>query len=296
MTELTNEDLNNQPPAEPPVDPPVEPPIDPPADPPADPITDTIVDFKIPDEYSSNQTVASAKSIEDLCKTIVNQETLIGKKTIGIPDEKATPEEVAKFKEAFGVPQNFEDYTLEVSENIKTIYGEGDKAVMDEFKKVLHEAGVNTKQAETLKNGYDSILGGLLTKQKEAQDAAVAEFDNIVKTNFGEAKDEKLQVAEQFLKENLSDNMKPYLPVVLGDAKALAIVADIANNIFPDMKPDNFNPGGGSPSGKTLVELNAEIQAIIGTPEFQNNRHPGHDAKKAEWLEVAKQIDALKNK
>ena len=293
--DLTNDELNTPPTGDeiPPTGDDLTPPTGNDTPPAGD---EVVIDFKIPEEYSSNQTIASAKSVEDLCKTIANQEVLIGKKIVGIPDETSSPEEVAKFKEAFGVPTTFEDYTLDETPKIKEIYGDKNEEVMTEFKKVLFDAGVNSKQASALTKGYDSILGGLLEEQKTKQAAAVAEFEGIIDTAFGMEKEAKLQVAEEFLKENLSDGVKPYLPVVLSDPKALAVVADIVNNIYPDLKPDSLDGRGGSQVGKTLADLNADMQKVIGSEEFQNNRHPGHDAKKAEWLNIAKQIEALKNK
>lgn len=256
------------------------------------------IEFKIPEEYATNQTLSQAKSVEDLCKTIVNQETLIGKKVIGIPDENSSPEEVAKFKEAFGVPVKFEDYNLESSPEIKAIYGEGDSQVLDEFKKVFHEAGINGKQAETLKKGYETILGGLIQTQQEKQKEMEAEFQNMISTSFGDQKEEKLKVAEEFLKANVSENLKVHLPHVLQDTKALMLVADLANNIYPDLKPEDITktPGGSGEltAGKTVPELQADMQKIIGSPEFRDARNPGHQVAKDQWLAIAKQIDALK--
>lgn len=251
--------------------------------------------FIIPEEYASHERVNQAKSIEDLCKTIVNQETLIGKKYIGIPDEKSTPEEVAKFNEALGVPTTFEGYELEASPEVKAIYGEGDTEAMNGFKKMLHEAGVSTKQAEILKKGYDGVIGGLMDQQKAKVEALNIEFDGVITEAFGDKKDEKLQIAREFMTAKISDNLKPHLTHVLQDAKALAVIADIANNLYPDLLPEDISklPSGGT-VGKTVEELTLDMNKFIADPAFSNDRDPRHEEVKAGWLSAAKQIDAMK--
>ena len=251
--------------------------------------------FIIPEEYASHERVSQAKSIEDLCKTIVNQETLIGKKYIGVPDEKSTPEEVAKFNEALGVPTTFEGYELEASPEVKAIYGEGDTEAMNGFKKMLHEAGVSTKQADILKKGYDGVIGGLMDQQKAKVEALNIEFDGVITEAFGDKKDEKLQIAREFMTAKISDNLKPHLTHVLQDAKALAVIADIANNLYPDLLPEDISklPSGGG-VGKTVEELTLDMNKFIADPAFSNDRDPRHEEVKSGWLSTAKQIDALK--
>ena len=252
--------------------------------------------FIIPEEYASHERVSQAKSIEDLCKTIVNQETLIGKKYVGIPDDKSTPEEIAKFNEALGVPVSFEDYQLESSPEVKQLYGEADAEAMLGFKKILHEAGVSTKQADILKKGYDGVIGGMMEQQQAKIVALNTEFDKVITDAFGAEKDAKIQVAREFMTAKISDNLKPHLTHVLQDAKALAVIADIANNLYPELQPEDLRkvPDGPSGGGGDMATLQSEMNAFIADPAFSNDRDPRHDEVKAGWLAKAKQIDALK--
>lgn len=253
--------------------------------------------FTIPEEYASHGAFQGISNMDDLFKKVINQESLIGKKTIGIPDETSSPEEISKFNEAFGVPVNYTDYTLESSELTKNIYGDKETEVLDSFKQVLHKAGLNQKQALVLKEGYDATVGTLIEQQKAIQLQKEQEFESLLDNKFGANKETKIKIAQEFLTQNVSDNLKEYLPHILKDNHSLMLWADIANNIYPDLKPEDITSiKGGQPSGKTLIELNAEIQKVISSDEFQNPRNPLHSDAKQKWLELAKQIDMLKNK
>lgn len=53
--------------------------------------------------------VKNFKSVPDLVKALGNANALIGKK-LGVPNEKSSPEEVAAFRKAMGVPDTLDDY------------------------------------------------------------------------------------------------------------------------------------------------------------------------------------------
>lgn len=114
--------------------------------------------FSIPEEYQDNQDISSATSVSDLCKTIVNQQKLIGQKYVGIPNENSTQEEIARYREAIGVPVKFEDYSIEASEEVKKMFGDDKDELTTEFKKLMFDAGLSQKQAQQMRTGYDGIM------------------------------------------------------------------------------------------------------------------------------------------
>lgn len=56
--------------------------------------------------------LAKYKSVEDLAKGHANAQALIGRKGIFLPTEKSTPEEVAEFRKAIGVPDSPDGYHI----------------------------------------------------------------------------------------------------------------------------------------------------------------------------------------
>lgn len=56
--------------------------------------------------------LAKYKSVEELAKGHANAQALIGRKGIFLPTEKSTPEEVAEFRKAIGVPDSPDGYHI----------------------------------------------------------------------------------------------------------------------------------------------------------------------------------------
>jgi hypothetical protein len=52
------------------------------------------------------------RSVTDLARKAVNSERLIGKKGVILPTEKSTPEEVAEYRKAMGVPESVDGYQV----------------------------------------------------------------------------------------------------------------------------------------------------------------------------------------
>jgi hypothetical protein len=64
----------------------------------------------LPDDAKDyKDTLSKYKSVPDMAKALANANALIGKK-LGVPNEKSSPEEVAAFRRAMGVPESIEEY------------------------------------------------------------------------------------------------------------------------------------------------------------------------------------------
>lgn len=273
MTEPTNQDLLN---------------------PQGEPNNQQPAGFNIPEEYANHPALQGIHDMDGLLKKVVNQEALIGKKYIGIPDEKSSPEEINRFREAFGVPVDYKDYSIEASPEIKQLYGEDDQKVLDEFKQLMHSAGLSQNQAQQVRTGYDKIVSGIVEQRKAEQAKLDNEFEQMVVTNFGDKKEEKIQIAQDFIQKHVSDNMKPYLPHVLQDNKALIVIADMANNLYPDLKQEDLrNIPGGTPSGISPASVRAKMQDIIASKAFQDKRDLGHEQAVQALQEQAKLLEQI---
>ena len=253
-------------------------------------VTDT--GFSIPEEYAGNQDISSAPSMGDLCKTIVNQQKLIGKKYVGIPNENSTPEEIAKYREAIGVPVNFEDYDFGPSSpEVEKEAGPDDPTVNKAFKQLLFDAGISQSQAKKIRQGYDQMILKAIQMRKNEAKQIDDSFEKLADEKFGASKAEKIKIAQQFLKQNISDNVKDYLPYVLKDNKALLVVADMANNIYPNMKPESIRGMDSFQSvGMSEADIRSSMQSIIASKAFQDKRHTDHEAAVNKVNELAKQI------
>lgn len=167
---MTQEDLNTPPTGDPPPNqnsptpgapdpntPPSDPPTgDPPADPskdtpPADPPKDTAPNpWEGIDE--AHLKLVEGKTPAEIAKELANAQTLIGKKTIGIPTKESTPEEHAAFHEARGVPKTAADYNFDtVKEAALKAAPKGmewDAAAEERFRNFARESNMSQGEAQ----------------------------------------------------------------------------------------------------------------------------------------------------
>lgn len=108
--------------------------------------------YNIPDEYKEAGWAKNIKSEQDLWKTLANAQTLIGKKTIGLPDWN-NAEQANEFLSKLR-PESPEGYTLpdHLTAEEKT-----------ETAKMLHNAGLSDYQANKLLTDF---YAGMETKQQ----------------------------------------------------------------------------------------------------------------------------------
>lgn len=138
--------------------------------------------FFVPEAYKNEGWTRNLKSYDDLWKTSDNAQKMIGKKTIGIPDDKSTEQEIADFYAKLR-PGKAEDYNVELEE--------GDKAL---FEKLFYENGISARQAKALVNGYkesiEKVKGPMFSKEG---------FQQEMSGRFGEKYDDKVKSVSDFI-------------------------------------------------------------------------------------------------
>ena len=102
-------------------------------------------------------TVQKYKSADGLLKGAANLVNFAGKKVEGVivPNEASTPEEIAEFQKAIGVPESATEYDLRL-ENLPEGLDWND-SLAGEWGNVFHEAGLNQEQALKLSQAYSDI-------------------------------------------------------------------------------------------------------------------------------------------
>lgn len=108
------------------------------------------------------------KSMDDLVKSAMAAESKIGS-MVSIPDDKASPEQVAEFRKKLGIPEKEDDYQFEADERVKV-----DEGQTKAFKKLALELGLNKDQAAKLwKNANAYTADALAQFQGLGQKAKV---------------------------------------------------------------------------------------------------------------------------
>jgi len=95
-------------------------------------------------EYKDVPSLKTIKDVGTLLKSYVNAQQLIGKKTIGIPDDTYTPDQINTFYEKLGKPENSEDY--ELTETYSSMFGEDKGKEFDTKLKIIFSKNNLTKE------------------------------------------------------------------------------------------------------------------------------------------------------
>lgn len=144
-------------------------------------------------------TVQKYKSADGLLKGAANLVNFAGKKVEGVivPNEGSSPEEVAEFQRAIGVPESATEYDLRL-ENLPEGLDWNDN-LASEWGNVFHEAGLSQDQALQLSQAYSDITAKQLeeatSKIGEQAEQTMAEQKADLQKQWGREYDRNLQSA-----------------------------------------------------------------------------------------------------
>lgn len=149
----------------------------------------------IKDENARNWTAAKGwKDPAAAAESAYNLEKLLGHdragKTLVLPDDKATPEQVAAFRTKLGVPEKPDGYKLPVPEGDS---GEFAKTAATWF----HEAGVPAKAAEVLAAKFNEHNQAIETQRLEAFEAQAQLDMTALKGEWGAGYDKQVELARR---------------------------------------------------------------------------------------------------
>lgn len=150
-----------------------------------DALPDDVKDYK--------DTLSKYKSVPDMAKALANANALIGKK-LGVPNEKSSPEEVAAFRRAMGVPEKIEEYNFAPDSLPEGMTWSDDMA--KPYAEIAHKHGIPPAAMKELVNQHakteafkmEAIQATFEKQRTEAVQALQKEWGNDFGKNIGLAK------------------------------------------------------------------------------------------------------------
>lgn len=148
----------------------------------------------LPDDAKDyKDTLAKYKSVPDMAKALANANALIGKK-LGVPNEKSSPEEVAAFRKAMGVPESIEEYKFVPDALPEGMTWSDDMA--KPYAEIAHKHGIPPAAMKELVNQHakteafkmEAIQATFEKQRTEAVQALQKEWGNDFGKNIGLAK------------------------------------------------------------------------------------------------------------
>lgn len=168
--------------------------------------------FFVPDEYKESGWTKNISSYDDLWKMNANAQKMIGQKTIGIPKDDASDEELLSFYSKIR-PEKAEDYNIEL---------DGDDKML--FEKLFFDNGISSKQAKAL-------IGGYIESIEKAKAPMFSEegYKKEMSERFGDKYDAKVKGVTDFISSEIEDKDKAVLEAMPNNV--LGIVYSIIDKV-----------------------------------------------------------------
>jgi hypothetical protein len=232
---------------------------------------------QIPEPYRDKPWAKeNAKDPDTFFKFVDNQNAMVGKKGVIIPDEGAPAEQVNEYLKAIGVPETPDEYEFTPIEELKD--GKRDAEFEKAVKNIMREAHIPKAAATKLAQGYEKLLFDRNKEQVEQQKAEDAAFDKFNKDFFGENKETIVLNAQKILRETLPKEVVPALDKM--NAEQLAMVVAVTDSVYKKFgAEDGFRggkPGGDFSGGETYETLSAQQRELMAKPGYDDWRHADH--------------------
>jgi hypothetical protein len=231
-----------------------------------------------------------------------NAQTLIGKRTPGLPAADAPEEEWTKFYEA-ARPEKAEDYDIKapVFTGDDAAFGEYVKGIQDEarvtaIKTAMHEEGLTARQAARLAEKVQAIDEPAYRKAFQANVDLDNHFIEMAKKSFGGDAEKAKAYGKSFIEEFTTEKTKAYAQGLSNEA--LMLIAEMGTMFHAKYKKeDTFEPGGGGSDGGTEATVQAELHRIMALPAFTDPMAGDeHTRLRAQATELSAKLTQLRKK
>ena len=240
----------------------------------------------IPTEFRDRPYLKDVADMPSLLKKLDGAQQLIGKRPAGIPDDKAAPEDWAKFFKYLGRPDVPDEYELKGPNDVK-MPPEMEKNI----RALFHKTGMTKKQASAVFSGYMDLLAGdkaAVAKQKADTEAS---FDKLTKETFGADQDKALERARSMINK-YAPNFRGHLDKASNEV-LVALAATIQGIHRDYIKEDGLSTNVSSGFGDNESTLRSEARVIMASPEFQSKMHPGHAQAAQKLKDIYARVNRL---
>lgn len=211
------------------------------------------------------------------------------KKAIFLPEEKAPPEEVAKFRKALGVPEKPEGYLAAIKPPEGQEFDESDLAVMEEFAQIALENNVPAKAFASFMTKLTERATGLRESVAEQIEEAREAAEEELSKEWGNDFDKNVSLATRAAKGHGGDRFVKFLNST--KVEGFGLLGD-----HPEMVRFLANIGSKSDEHDMILQSTAQERqtAQAELDEIYEKYPPGTDGYKSQ--KVQKRIQELMTK
>ena len=140
------------------------------------------------EDIRGEKCIQTHKNLNSAMRSLVNATKMIGTEKIPIPKEGSPQEVWDAYYKAGGRPDTPDDYKLEYPKDMPV---EQDKAMLDNFKAILHKNGGSAKLALELYNWYNSYVKDQIINSQQVQQEQQKQLIDGLTKEWGNAFEQK---------------------------------------------------------------------------------------------------------
>ena len=236
-------------------------------------------------------TIQKYKSADGLLKGAANLVNFAGKKVEGVivPNEGSSPEEIAEYQKAIGVPESATAYDLK-PENMPEGM-EWDQGLSETWQNAFHEAGISQTQAQALSQAYSDITNTQLEQANQTlaanAEAEMAEQHSFMKKQWGANYDSNMQSAVDMAQVVGFDLENQGDMTALRNPKVLDLLLSKSSSM-----QEGTLPRGGAPANANYQSPQAKADSIFqkhgGKIQFApvEEQKAYHEARKLQYQQA----------
>jgi hypothetical protein len=228
----------------------------------------------IPTDLREHPSLSPIKDVENLARSYVNAQRLIGSDKIPMP-VNPTDEDLDRIYDRLGRPESPEGYGIKTDGTIVT------EDVAADFADISHKLRLTPQQAEGIMDYYRSSVEQSISAESGITEEARENTEAALRQEWGRAYEQKVESAAKVAQEfadpemfslQLADGSR------LGDnaefIKAFAKIAEFRQTVTSEDTVAEISQS----NVMTPANARAEIDAIMGdkTHAYWDKRNPGH--------------------
>jgi len=239
----------------------------------------------IPEQFREEKSLENINSMDDLVKSYLHAQKLVGTNKIPVPNKHSTDEDWNEVFKRLGAPDSPEGYQYNLKDQ------ELDSQQVQQFNQTAHKLGLLPKQAEGLVKFYNELNGNIAASQEEQAATAQLNTEAELKKEFGPQFAKRLDQAKKLAVGTLGQDFleKTYLKdgSRLGDSLN---VIKAFSNLADKLSEDEIIKGDGT-DYMTAKEIEKEIDDLTqeGSP-YWNKTHPNHQKNIQEVLKLREML------
>ena len=245
------------------------------------------VNFKdsIPEEYKEEKSLENINSMDDLVKSYLHAQKLVGSNKIPVPNKHATEEDWNEVFKRLGAPDSPEGYKYNLKDQ------EMDTGQLQQFNQTAHKLGLLPKQAEGLIKFYNELNGNIAANQEDQAAQAQLNTEVELKKEYGPQYSKRLDQAKKLAVSTLGQDFLEN--TFLKDGSRLGdnlSVIRAFSNLADKLSEDEIIKGDGT-GYMTAKEIEKEIDELTqeGSP-YWNKTHPNHQKNIDEVLKLREML------